>query len=88
MVCIMMGSLVLFLASIAPAPTAPQSATTVPTYRPTAAASATATVTIKVISGVRFGSSNVEGDRTASRRKAQLTDAAGQLRDAEILEFQ
>ena len=88
MVCIMVGSLVLFLASIASASTAQQSAATVPSYRSTAGASATATVTIRVISGVRFGPSNVEGDRIASRRKAQLTDAAGQPRDAEILEFQ
>jgi len=88
MVCIMVGSLVLFFASIASASTAPQSAKTLPSYRPTPGATATATVTIRVISGVRFGSSNVEGDRIASRRKAQLTDGAGQLRDAELLEFQ
>jgi hypothetical protein len=41
-----------------------------------------------VISGVRFGSDHEGGDRNASRRKAQLTDASGQPRDAELLEFQ
>jgi hypothetical protein len=40
------------------------------------------------MSGVRFGSDYTEGDRAANRRKASLTDAAGQPRDAELLEFQ
>ena len=88
MTCIMVGSLVLFMASIVSASTAPQAAEIAPSFRPTAGASATATARIRVISGVRFGSDHVEGDRIASRRKAQLTDAAGQPRDAELLEFQ
>ena len=84
----MVGSLVLFLASIASAPAAPPAAETGATFRPTTGATATATVSIRVISGVSFGSDHVEGDAIAGRRKAQLTDAAGQMRDAELLEFQ
>lgn len=83
----MLASLVLFMASIAPAPATPPAAKSA-TFRPASGATATATVSIRVISGVRFGSNHSEGDRTASRRKAQLTDAAGQLRHAELLEFQ
>jgi len=88
MTCFMLASLVLFMASVASASVTLPSAENRPAFRPSSGASATATVSIRVISGVRFGSGHVEGDRSASRRKSQLTDAAGQLRDAEILEFQ
>ena len=87
MTCFMLGSLVLLMASVASAFAAAPAADS-PAFRPTSGATATATVSIRVISGVRFGSDHVEGDRVASRRKAQLADAAGQLRDAELLEFQ
>ena len=84
----MLGSLVLLMASVASASAAAPAADSRPAFRPTSGATATATVSIRVISGVRFGSDHVEGDRVASRRKSRLTDAAGQLRDAELLEFQ
>jgi len=87
MTCFMLGSLVLLMASVASASAAAPAADR-PAFRSTSGATATATASIRVISGVRFGSDHVEGDRIASRRKAQLTDAAGQLRDAELLEFQ
>jgi hypothetical protein len=88
MTCIMVGSIVLFMASIASASAAPAMAVSGPSFRPSTSATSRSTVTIRVISGVRFGSDHVEGDSLASRRKARLTDAAGQLRDAELLEFQ
>ena len=88
MTCFMLGLLVLFMASAASASAAPPAADSRAAFRPTSGATATATVSIRVISGVRFGSDHVEGDRIASRRKALLTDASGQLRDAELLEFQ
>ena len=84
----MLTPFALFLASTASALAAPPAGERVASFRPVASATATATVSIRVISGVRFGSDFHEGDSIASRSKAQLTDAAGQLRDAELLEFQ
>jgi hypothetical protein len=84
----MLGSLVLFMASIVSAPPASPISENRSSFRPVAGATATATVSIRVISGVRFGADHVEGDVLGSRRKARLTDAAGQPRDAELLEFQ
>lgn len=84
----MVGSLFLVLASASSVSAAPPAAEHAPAFRPTSSATATATVSIRVISGVRFGSDHVANDTAGSRRKAQLTDAAGQLRDAELLEFQ
>jgi hypothetical protein len=83
----MLASLVLFLASIAPASAAPPAAKSAD-FRPASGATATATVSIRIISGVRFGPNHSDGDGIAARRKARLPDAAGQLRDAELLEFQ
>lgn len=84
----MVGSLFLVLASISSVPAAPPAVEHRPAFRPTSGATATATVSIRVISGIRFGSEHVADVTAGSRRKAQLTDAAGQLRDAELLEFQ
>lgn len=84
----MVGSLFLVLASASSVSAAPPAAEHAPAFRLTSSATATATVSIRVISGVRFGSDHVANDTAGSRRKAQLTDAAGQLRDAELLEFQ
>ena len=84
----MLGSLILFMASIASELATPLPGASGNAFRPVTGARETATVSIRVISGVRFGSDHAEGDRLAIRRKAQLTDAAGQPRDAEILEFQ
>ena len=84
----MVGSLFLVLASASSVSAAPPAAEHAPSFRPTASPTPTATVSIRVISGVRFGSDHVADQGAGSRRKAQLTDAAGQLRDAELLEFQ
>jgi hypothetical protein len=51
-------------------------------------ASAQATVTIRVISGVRFGADQSKTAPGADRRSSLLADAGGLLRAAELLEFQ
>jgi hypothetical protein len=84
----MLSSLALFMATIVSHPTVPPGGEGRSNFRPVAGATATATVSIRVISGVRFGADHIDGDALGSRRKAQLTDAAGQPRDAELLEFQ
>ena len=83
----MLAPIALLLASVASASSAPQ-ADEPSSYRPTVRATAQATATIRIVSGVRFGESYPEGDGSGSRRKARLTDAAGNDRDAELLEFQ
>jgi hypothetical protein len=84
----MLNTLALFMATIVSHPSVPTGSESRSNFRPVAGATATATVSIRVISGVRFGAGHVEGDALGSRRKALLTDAAGQPRDAELLEFQ
>jgi len=88
MLRIMVGPLLLVMASASSLSSSPPAVERASSFRPTASATATATVTIRVISGVRFGSDYVAEDTSGSRRRTQLTDAAGQLRDAELLEFQ
>jgi hypothetical protein len=86
MACIMLGPIALFMASAASISAAPPAEGGTSQLR--ARVTAQATATIRIVSGVRFGEAYPEGDRSGSRRKAQLTDAAGNLRDAELLEFQ
>ena len=83
----MFGPLVLFAASvsaISPAgpPTAQRGA------QPTVRATAMATASITIISGVRFGPDHLSGAEGADRRKSVLVDADGVERPAELLEFQ
>ena len=85
---IMVGSLFLILASASSLSATPQLAGNAPAFQPTPGARATATVSIRVISGARFGSDHVADETAATRRKSQLTDSAGQPREAELLEFQ
>jgi hypothetical protein len=54
--------------------------------RPTASAHATAR--IRIISGVKFGPDYSTVPPSALRRSASLTDQDGQVRSAELLEFQ
>ncbi len=85
----MFGPLVLLAASVTPLPPASAPATqAMSNFRPSARATATATVSIRVISGVRFGSELLEGGEGADRRKAQIRDADGLFQSAELLEFQ
>ena len=85
----MFGPLVLLAASVTPvAPAAVPAAQHISNYQPSNRATATATVSIRVISGVQFGANHQGMADGAERRKAQLTDADGIYRPAELLEFQ
>ena len=57
-------------------------------FRPTTSASAHATARIQVISGVKFGQDYAARPAGADRRSTLLTDVNGQVRPAELLEFQ
>ncbi|MCL6741626.1 hypothetical protein LZ518_10835 [Sphingomonas sp. RB56-2] len=67
-----------------------QSATSTPAptsaFRPSVTAHATAR--IQIISGVKFGPGHDLVPPNALRRSASLIDADGQVRPAELLEFQ
>lgn len=77
----MFGPMVLLAASASPVATPPK-----PSLVQRVTASATAT--IRIVSGVRFGPNQMSGAAGADRRKARLADADGLLRPAELLEFQ
>jgi hypothetical protein len=86
---VMFAPLVLLAASASPATPATQPATDgIANFRPTSSATAHATVSIRIVSGVRFGSEEVTGAEGAVRRKAVLAEADGSVRSAELLEFQ
>jgi hypothetical protein len=79
----------LLLAAAAMTQTTPQSpAPKANSFRPVATASAHATARITVISGVKFGEDYSDVPASARRRSADLTDYDGQVRPAELLEFQ
>ena len=85
----MFGPLVLLAASIAPAqPAVTPASKGAANFQPTSSATAHATVSIRIISGVRFGENRLEGGETASRRKSLIRDPNGLERPAELLEFQ
>jgi hypothetical protein len=85
---IMLGPIALFMASVASTSAASPAEGHGSSVRATVSATAQATATIRIVSGVRFGEAFPDGDRSGIRRKAQLTDAAGNPREAELLEFQ
>jgi len=58
------------------------------TFRATTSVSVHATARITVISGVRFGADYTIEPAGAARRQARLIEADGQVRPAELLEFQ
>jgi hypothetical protein len=85
----MFGPLVLMAASVTP--TTPVSAPVtngISNFHAVGRAAATATVSIRIVTGVRFGTDHPGTADGAERRQAQLTDASGALRPAELLEFQ
>lgn len=57
-------------------------------FRPASSATARATVSIRIVSGAKFGSSYSGEAPGAVRRAARLTDRDGQLLAIELLEFQ
>ena len=81
----MVGAFILLAAVSASPALAPAQA---PAFRPTATATAHATARIMVISGAKFGQDYAEAPVSALRRSARLTDYDGQVRSAELLEFQ
>ena len=85
----MFGPLVLLAASIAPAqPALTPAAQDAAGFQPTSSATAHATVSIRIVSGVRFGADQLEGAETASRRQGWIRDPNGLARPADLLEFQ
>jgi hypothetical protein len=86
---IMIGPVVLLAALASPfAPAPEQAAQSRSNFQPTSSATAHATVSIRIISGVQFGEGRLVGAENAIRRQTQLTDATGASRQAEIVEFQ
>jgi hypothetical protein len=85
---IMVGSLFLILASASTASAVPPASEHASAFRPVTSATAIASASIRVISGVRFGSDYATEATAGTRRKARLTDSTGQPRNAELLEFQ
>jgi len=73
---------ILMLAALA----APQSSTA--SFQPIGGASARATASVRIVSGVRFGHGRSADAPGAIRRPARLTDRNGRSHPAELLEFQ
>ena len=85
----MFGPLVLLAASISPAsPATLPARKAIAGFRAASSATAHATVSIRIISGVRFGPDRAEGAETAARRKTEIRDADGLVSPLELLEFQ
>ena len=85
----MFGLPMLLAASIAPAaPALPPAGRSAGGFQPTSSVTAQATVSIRVVSGVRFGQDQLSGAETASRRNALIRGPDGLVRPAELLEFQ
>lgn len=85
----MFGPLVLLAASASPiAPALPPAGQGVVNYRATSTATAHATVSIRIVSGVRFGDGQISGAENATRRTAEIREPEGLVMPAELLEFQ
>ena len=85
----MFGPVILLAALVSPAaPATGQGSERMAKFQPSSRATASATVRIRIISGAQFGSDRLSGAEGAARRKAELTDADGLVRPAELLEFQ
>jgi hypothetical protein len=82
----MVGPLLFLAASVSPQPQLQPAQPVAPARHTRATAHATAT--IRIISGVRFGPSYAASVAGADRRSSRLTDADGTTRPAELLEFQ
>ena len=85
----MLGPVVLLAALASPVtPVMEQAAQPIAGTRPAIRATAHATATVRIISGVRFGPNQLSGASGADRRRATLADADGLERPADLLEFQ
>jgi hypothetical protein len=84
----MVGPLLLWVAAALPLSSAATPAPNSSAFHPTVTASAHATARIMVISGAKFGQGYSAVPSGAYRRSARLTDYDGQVKSAELLEFQ
>lgn len=86
----MMSGVLLLLAAMAspdvrPAPPAPQ---VMEKFRPVGGATARASASIRILSGVSFGHGRKVDAPGAYQRSARLEEAPGVFRPAQLLEFQ
>jgi len=89
MLPVMFGSLILLAASFSPhARPAPPAVAHSPVFQPSNGVTARAGISVRIISGVKFGAERGSASLGGSRRATQLTDGEGLLRAAELLEFQ
>ena len=85
----MIGLLFLLAASAQPSDRpAPSAGNAASSFQPTSRATARATVSIRILNAASFGHGVASGTEGAERRKARLSDFAGNSRNAELLEFQ
>jgi len=80
----MVGTLALLVVASLSTPAAPTPAE----FKPRSTATAHATARIQVISGVKFGHDHQTVPSSALLRRASLIEADGQVKPAELLEFQ
>jgi len=85
----MIHSLLLFAAAhSAGFPPAERSPEPAAKFAPTGGATARATASVRIVSGVSFGPGLSAATPGADRRHARIVDREGQSRSAELLEFQ
>jgi hypothetical protein len=84
----MVGSFLLLAAALASQATPEARGSSANNFRPTSTVTAHAIARITIISGVSFGPDHLSVPADAARRSALLTDYDGQVRAAELLEFQ
>lgn len=80
-----MWSLIALSAVLTGAPAAPVQPAA---FRPTSAVTERARVSVNILHAARFGNSIDHRQDGAHRKSARLSDASGQLRPAQILEFE
>lgn len=68
-----------------PAPPAPQR---IAKFQPTGGATARATVSVRILSGARFGQGKAGDAPGGTRRSVRLVERDGIIRPTELLEFQ
>ena len=86
---IMIGSLLFLAATYSPAPRPAEPAKIhMAKFAPTSGATARATASVRIVSGVRFGAGRSVDAAGAILRPTSLTDQDGQQRSAKLLEFQ
>lgn len=84
----MFGTLILLAASVSASHPVSPVRNDAANFRALSGVSARATVSIRIMSGVKFGPDTLSGAEGATRRQSQIVDATGQMRSAELLEFQ